>query len=98
MTSEPNTSLTKPAFCSELNFVSSPAFTLEWFTTMPLYFHHVRHIKNTMNLDDSGVPSAVVVGRDGQEIEPLAGRALCEILDDVQARGGHAVGIGMRKW
>ena len=88
MTSEPNTSLTKPAFCRRLNFVSSSAFTLKWLATVAVQFYHFRQIKNDLKPNNSGTPSAVVVGRDGQEIEPLAGRALCGILDNAQARGG----------
>ena len=87
MTSPPDPSLPKPAFCAKLNWPTSPAFTLNWLATTPVHFRYVGHIKNEMNLDDEGLPSAVLVGKDGQEIAPEAGRALCDILDEVHAVG-----------
>lgn len=84
MTSPPDPALPKPAFCAKLNWPTSPAFRLAWLATTSVHFRHVGHIKNEFNLDDAGHPCAVLVGKDGQEIAPEAGRALCEILDEVQ--------------
>ena len=88
MTSPPTPSLPKPAFCSKLNWPTSPAFTLLWLATTAVHFRHVGHIKNSLNIDDAGLPAAVLVGKDGQEIEGEAGRRLCAILDEVEGGGG----------
>lgn len=94
MTSPPSPSLPKPAFCTKLNWPTSPAFTLNWLATTSVHFRHVGHIKNEMNPDDDGRPCAVLVGKDGQEIAPEAGRALCEILDEVDAGESGGMGVG----
>lgn len=98
MTSPPDLALPTPAFCCGLNWSTSPAFILKWLATTPVHFHYVGHIKNKMILDNKGMPCAVLVGRDGQEIEPLAGRGFCEILDDVQTHGGDGGKSAKSRW
>ena len=76
MTSAPNPNLPKPPFCAKLNWSTSPAFTLHWLATSPIHFKHVGHLKITMNLDDKGMPMAVLIGKDGQEISAEAGEGV----------------------
>lgn len=87
MTSPPLASLPKPSFCAKLNWGTSPAFTVQWLATTPVHFKMVGHLKNTCNPDDEGVPRAVLVGKDGQEISQEAGRGVCGILDEEEAAG-----------
>jgi hypothetical protein len=90
MTSPPDPSLPMPTFCNKLNWATSPAFTLQWLATTPVHFRLVGHLKNTCNPDEEGVPRAVLVGKDGQEISQDAGMGVVWILDEadeVEGRG-----------
>ncbi|KAF2215443.1 hypothetical protein CERZMDRAFT_82450 [Cercospora zeae-maydis SCOH1-5] len=91
MTSAPDPRIQKPSFTAKLNWETSPAFTLRWLAKTPIHFKLVGHIKNTLNFDEErGEPHAVLVGKDGQEVSPEAGRGVVQILDDaeVDAKGG----------
>lgn len=88
MTSPPTHSLPKPSFCAKLNWGTSPAFTLRWLATTPVHFKMVGHLKNTCNPDESGVPRAVLVGKDGQEISQEAGMGVVWILDECEVEVG----------
>lgn len=90
MTSPPDPSLPVPSFCNKLNWSTSPAFTLRWLATTPVHFRLVGHLKNTCNPDEEGLPRAVLVGKDGQEISQDAGMGVVWILDEadeVEGRG-----------
>jgi hypothetical protein len=45
-----------------------------------VHFKFVGHLRNTMNLDEDGKPYAVLVGKDGQEVDQVAGEGVVEIL------------------
>ena len=92
MTSPPNPALQKPAFCAKLNWGTSPAFTLRWLSTTSVHFKHVGHLKNNLNLDESGVPMAVLVGKDGQEISAEAGSGAVWVLDEAEQVEGRGFG------
>jgi hypothetical protein len=49
----------------------------------------VGHLRNTMNPGEDGQPHAVLVGKDGQEVNKSAGEGVVEILRqrDVEAKG-----------
>lgn len=50
---------------------------------METRFSKVGHLKNALN-----EMAAVLVGRDGQEIEENCGRELCLLIDEEQRSGG----------
>lgn len=81
MTSPPDPSIRKPGFVRRLKWDTSPAFTLRWNRTTEVHFGNTGHLKNKFNLDEDGSPMPALVGYDGQEISPAAGRGLCEIMD-----------------
>lgn len=84
MTSPPDPNLPKPPFCAKLNWGTSPAFTLRWLATAPVHFKFVGHLKNDFNQDDYGHSTAVLIGKDGQEISPDAGMGVVSILDEAE--------------
>ncbi|KAI9806592.1 MAG: hypothetical protein M1825_006049 [Sarcosagium campestre] len=67
-----------PRWASVLHWEFSGPFRIRWITIAETKFHLVGHLKNPYN---GGMP--VLVARDGQEIEPKIGAALCELIDDV---------------
>ena len=66
-----------PSWVRNLLWQSSPAFHVRWASTVATPFSRVGHLRNALNDDQ-----AVLVGRDGQEIEAECGAALCELLDE----------------
>ncbi|KAI9700042.1 MAG: hypothetical protein M1836_002576 [Candelina mexicana] len=70
-----------PTWAKNLLWPSSPPFKIRWITIAETKFHRVGHLKNSLNEDQ-----AVLVGRDGQEIEEKCGVALCELIDEEDAR------------
>jgi hypothetical protein len=71
----------QPEWVKDLRWPSSPPFYIRWFTVAETRFSRVGHLKNLLNEGQ-----AVLVGRDGQEIDEQCGRALCELIDDEKAR------------
>ncbi|TID15236.1 YTH-domain-containing protein [Venturia nashicola] len=67
----------QPSWVQNLHWPSSPPFYIRWITTAETRFSHVGHLKNSLNEGH-----AVLVGRDGQEIEEGCGAALCEAIDE----------------
>ena len=84
MSSLPSSDILVPEWQSRLLWPSTDPFRIEWVTVADTEFHHVAHLRNGLN---DGQP--VLIGRDGQEIEPDCGRALCEVIDD-QERSRHS--------
>ncbi|KAH9280921.1 YTH domain-containing protein 1 [Echinococcus granulosus] len=60
-----------PSSRMSMNVLSSP-FKLDWVTKQELPFSSVSHLTNSWNDGKQ-----VKIGRDGQEIEPVCGQALC---------------------
>lgn len=89
MTSLPGTAPT-PTWAKELIWEATPPFHIQWITIAETRFNRVGHLKNSLN-----EMQAVLVGRDGQEIEGECGRALCELIDD-EGRGGGSGRWGIR--
>lgn len=89
MTSPPDPLLPVPSFCNKLNWTTSPAFSVRWLATTAVHFRFVGHLKNTCNPDDDGLPRAVLVGKDGQEISQDAGMGVVEILDMAEQEEGR---------
>lgn len=73
-----------PPWVKNLLWKSSPPFHVRWITVSETRFSRVGHLKNALNEGQ-----AVLVGRDGQEIEEECGVELCEVIDEgVGWRGG----------
>ena len=70
-----------PRWASVLLWEFSGAFRIKWITVAETRFNRVGHIKNSYNEN-----AAVLVARDGQEIEPKAGAALCDLIDEEAER------------
>lgn len=66
-----------PAWFKNLIWEATPPFHIQWITIAETRFNRVGHLKNSLNEGQ-----AVLVGRDGQEIEPECGRLLCELIDE----------------
>ncbi|KAL8649500.1 MAG: hypothetical protein Q9210_004354 [Variospora velana] len=73
----PSPRIPAPEWQKELHWASTDPFRIEWITIAPTRFQNVGHLKNALN-----ERQAVLVGRDGQEIEEGCGRALCELIDE----------------
>ncbi|KAI4719413.1 hypothetical protein E4T48_04354 [Aureobasidium sp. EXF-10727] len=80
MTTPPTPSIPSPAFCKKLKWPCSPAFRIQWICRAPVHFRFVGHLRNSLNVDDEGKAHAVLVGKDGQEVDEVAGRGVVEIL------------------
>ncbi|CAD2086137.1 YTH domain-containing protein, putative [Plasmodium vinckei lentum] len=51
-------------------------FDIQWIRIVDVFFHEVTHLKNSLNDN-----KLIKVGRDGQEIEQMAGMKLCDIFE-----------------
>ncbi|EON69044.1 hypothetical protein W97_08357 [Coniosporium apollinis CBS 100218] len=71
----------EPSWTKKLLWPSSPPFYIRWITIANTRFSRVGHLKNALNEN-----LAVLVGRDGQEIEQNCGAALCELIDEESRR------------
>ncbi|KEQ75403.1 hypothetical protein M436DRAFT_79815 [Aureobasidium namibiae CBS 147.97] len=89
MTSPPSPSVPQPGFCKKLKWPCSPPFRIRWICTTSVHFKFVGHLRNTMNLGEDGQPHAVLVGKDGQEVDKSAGEGVVKILrqSDLEAKG-----------
>jgi hypothetical protein len=77
-----------PTWAKNLLWESSGPFNIRWITIADISFHRVAHLKNRLN---EGQP--VLIGRDGQEIDPDCGSALCKIFNETAAfRAMHESG------
>ncbi|KAI9806098.1 MAG: hypothetical protein M1833_004505 [Piccolia ochrophora] len=75
-----------PRWASVLLWEFSGPFRIRWVTIAETKFHRVGHLKNPYNDD-----LAVLVARDGQEIEPRVGAALCDLIDEEADRSSRWV-------
>lgn len=69
-----------PFWAKDLLWKSSGAFYIRWITVCELSFYHLADLRNNLNEDQP-----VFVGRDGQEIDPIIGAALCHRIDEKAA-------------
>lgn len=77
MQSLPSSDIPAPEWQKQLLWSSTEPFRIDWITIAETRFHSVGHLKNALNEGQ-----AVLIGRDGQEIEEGCGRALCELIDN----------------
>jgi hypothetical protein len=67
----------EPEWVKNLHWPSSPPFYIRWITVAETHFGKVGHLKNSLNEGQ-----AVLVGRDGQEIDEHCGMGLCGLIDE----------------
>ncbi|KAI9829445.1 MAG: hypothetical protein M1826_005627 [Phylliscum demangeonii] len=65
-----------PSWAKSLMWKSSGPFHIRWLTVAETRFYTVGHLKNAYNEHQ-----AVLIGRDGQEVEAECGARLCELID-----------------
>ncbi|KAL7275998.1 hypothetical protein RUND412_001029 [Rhizina undulata] len=79
-----------PSWAKNLLWESSGPFRIRWITICDVNFHRVAHLSNRLNENQP-----VLIGRDGQEIDPECGAALCKLIDDSAAFRRHHDGDGI---
>lgn len=67
-----------PIWAKDLIWESTPPFYVDWIATNETRFNRCGNLKNSMNEGQ-----AVLVGRDGQEIDGSCGRGLCRLIDSM---------------
>ncbi|KAL8693263.1 MAG: hypothetical protein Q9218_001864 [Villophora microphyllina] len=77
MQSLPSPDIPSPAWQKALRWSTTNPFRIEWISVAETRFNRVGHLKNAFNEGQ-----AVLIGRDGQEIEGVCGRELCALIDD----------------
>lgn len=80
-----------PDWQKQINWESAGAFHVKWLVICSTRFHRIGHLKNSLNEGQ-----AVLIGKDGQEIEEGCGRALVECIDE-EVEGAIALGGGGRE-
>ena len=70
-----------PSWATSLFWKPSGPFRIRWLTIADTHFRRVGHLKNKMNEN-----SAILIGRDGQEVEHQAARELCALIDEEAER------------
>jgi len=66
-----------PAWQKAINWESAGAFKVRWLVICSTRFHRIGHLKNAYNENQ-----AVLIGKDGQEIEENCGAGLIELIDE----------------
>lgn len=66
-----------PQWQRGINWEISGAFRIRWLVVCSTRFTHVGHLKNSLNEGQ-----AVLIGKDGQEIEEGCGGALVDVIDE----------------
>jgi hypothetical protein len=80
MESAPGTA-SPPSWTEGLLWKTSGAFRIRWITIAETRFSRVGHLKNSLNDDQ-----AVLIARDGQEVEEKCGASLCALIDEEAER------------
>ncbi|PMD46260.1 YTH-domain-containing protein [Hyaloscypha variabilis F] len=70
-------SVAVPDWQKAINWDTAGAFRVRWLVICATRFHRVGHLKNALNDNQ-----AVLIGKDGQEIEENCGRSLVELIDE----------------
>jgi len=60
-----------------INWESAGAFRVRWLVICTTLFRRIGHLKNALNENQ-----AVLIGKDGQEIEENCGAGLIELIDE----------------
>lgn len=91
MATAPSPDTPRPKWMNGIHWDTSPPFRVEWLSTVPVEFSWIGHLKNSFN---ESIP--VLVGKDGQEIDPRCGRELLRIMrSEYEAKMNFLSGPGM---
>lgn len=71
METRPSPDIPKPRWMDAIHWETSQPFRVDWLSRTEVEFRRIGHLKNAYNEN-----SAVLVGKDGQEIEDECGRDL----------------------
>jgi len=66
-----------PEWQRAINWESAGAFKVRWLVICSTRFHRIGHLKNSLNENQ-----AVLIGKDGQEIEENCGAGLIELINE----------------
>ncbi len=66
-----------PSWQNAINWDTAGAFKVKWLVICATRFHRVGHLKNALNENQ-----AVLIGKDGQEIEENCGANLIELINE----------------
>jgi len=66
-----------PEWQRTINWESAGAFKVKWLVICATRFHLIGHLTNALNENQ-----AVLIGKDGQEIEENCGASLIELIDE----------------
>ncbi|RPA71426.1 YTH-domain-containing protein [Ascobolus immersus RN42] len=77
MESPPDPKTATPTWSKSLLWKSSAPFTIRWLTICEVNFGRIGHLNNKYNENQP-----VLIGRDGQEIDPETGAELCRVIDE----------------
>lgn len=83
MASAPSPDIPRPTFVKGIHWDTSDPFRVEWLSKTAVEFYRIGHLKNPFN---EHLP--VLVGKDGQEIEPECGAELLREMEIVAEAGG----------
>lgn len=70
-------SIEVPEWQRAINWESAGAFKVRWLVICSTRFHRIGHLKNSLNENQ-----AVLIGKDGQEIEENCGAGLIELINE----------------
>ncbi|XMA15643.1 hypothetical protein WAI453_008434 [Rhynchosporium graminicola] len=70
-------SIPTPTWQRSIHWESTGAFRVRWLVVCATRFQRIGHLKNALN---DGL--AVLIGKDGQEIDEACGESLCEAIDE----------------
>jgi YTH domain-containing protein 1 len=70
-------SIEVPQWQRAINWESAGAFRVKWLVICCTRFHRIGHLKNPFNENQ-----AVLIGKDGQEIEENCGAGLIELINE----------------
>jgi predicted HD phosphohydrolase len=73
----PPGSIEVPDWQRVISWESAGAFKVRWLVVCSTPFHRIGHLKNALNDNQ-----AVLIGKDGQEIEENCGRVLLQLIDE----------------
>jgi hypothetical protein len=92
MATTPSPDTPKPRWITNINWETSDPFRIQWLSKVEVEFYRIGHIKNPYNEGN-----AVLVGKDGQEVEEECGRKLLkEMFAIAEAKYEGRSGRGRR--
>lgn len=89
MATPPSPSNPLPTFTRSIHWDTSDPFRVQWLSKTHVEFFRIGHLKNSLNEG-----AAVLVGKDGQEVEEGCGRELVREMYDFARAVAQGEGAG----